>query len=114
MLARRQDRRRPGHTYHPLVQQFLEARLGRDLKQGFVADLHRELAAWAEPRDWRDACFHYAAAGDQMDLLRVLEASIENIVGAGEVALADWYLARFPPVVETARIRDHSIANGRR
>ncbi len=102
LLARRQERRRPGHTYHPLVQQFLEARLGRDSEQGFVADLHRELARWAEPQDWRNASFHYAAAGDQLDLLRVLEASIENIVGAGEVALADSYLVRFPPEVDTA------------
>jgi len=97
LLARRQGRKRAGHTYHPLVQQFLEARLQRESDKGFVADLHRAVAAWAEQRDWRSACFHYAAAGDAADLHRVLEASIEAVVGAGEVALAHEYLARYPP-----------------
>jgi LuxR family maltose regulon positive regulatory protein len=102
LLARRHERRRPDHTYHPLVQQFLEARLRRDSEEGLVSSLHRAVAVVAESRDWRSACFHYAAAGDRADLHRVLEASIENIVGAGEVALAHEYLLRFPPARETA------------
>ena len=87
LLARRQSQKRAGHTYHPLVQQFLEARLRRESDEGFVAGLHREVAAWAERTDWRSACFHYAAAGDVADLHRVLEASIEAIVGAGRSPL---------------------------
>jgi LuxR family maltose regulon positive regulatory protein len=102
ILAQRQGRRRPGHTYHPLVQQFLEARLRRDSDVGFVANLHRAVAGQAEHQDWRTACFHYAAAGDVKELHRVLEASIEDIVGAGEVALANDYLVRFPPSRATA------------
>jgi LuxR family maltose regulon positive regulatory protein len=102
LLARRQGRKRAGHTYHPLVQQFLEARLGRESAEGFVADLHRKVARWAEQKDWRSACFHFAAAGDATDLHRLLEASIEVIVGAGEVTLAYDYLARFPPSREAA------------
>ena len=94
LLARREVRNRVGYAYHPLVQQFLEARLQRKSKDSFVEDLHRAVARWAETRDWRTACFHYAAAGDVSDLHQVLEASIEGIVGAGEVALAHEYLAR--------------------
>jgi DNA-binding SARP family transcriptional activator/tetratricopeptide (TPR) repeat protein len=102
LLSRRHGRKRAGHTYHPLVQQFLEARLLRESGEEFVADLHRAVASWAEPRDWRNACYHYAAARDSSDVHRVLEKSIENIVGAGEVALAHDYLLRFPPNREAA------------
>ena len=38
LLAMRQERGQPGHTYHPLVRQFLEARLARELGDGFVAN----------------------------------------------------------------------------
>jgi DNA-binding SARP family transcriptional activator len=102
LLAQRQGRKRAGYSYHPLVQQFLEARLRRESGGAFVEDLHREVARSAEGTNWRAACFHYAAAGDPASLHRVLEASIEGIVGAGEVALADEYLVRFPPGRQTA------------
>lgn len=114
LLSRRQATHRTGHGYHPLVREFLEARLRRDVGDAEVATLHRSVAAWAESRDWAAACYHYAAAGDTADLHRMLDSSIENIVGTGEIALAADYLARFPPDITTANyeiIRSRQAAN---
>lgn len=102
LLGRRQERRRPGYRYHPLVRGFLEARLRRDAGDQLARELHRRVARWAETGDWRTACYHYAAAGDGGDLRRVLGVSIESVVGAGEFALAADYLDRFPPAEATA------------
>jgi LuxR family maltose regulon positive regulatory protein len=102
LLSRRNERRRPGHTYHPLVREFLEARLRRELGDDLVVTLHRAVARWAEATQWRTACFHFSAAADYTDLHRVLAGSVESIVGAGEVALASEYLSRFPSSQTTA------------
>ena len=114
LLSRRQGASRQGHRYHPLVREFLEARLRRDVGDRVVADLHRDVARWAEAADWQAACFHYAEAGDTEDLHRILNESIESIVGTGEIALAAGYLDRFPPETTTAgfeviRSRDAGI-----
>ena len=114
LLSRRHGSHRTGHGYHPLVREFLEARLRRDVGDPDVAVLHRSVARWAEGRDWAAACYHYAAAGDVADLHRMLDASIENIVGTGEIALAADYLERFPPEATTANyeiIRSRLAAN---
>lgn len=102
LLSRRQGNVRPGHTYHPLVREFLEARLVREAPPGAVYSLHRSVARWAEGRDWRTACFHFGAADDAKGVHRVLEDSIESIVGTGEVAHAAGYLSRFPPAGDSA------------
>lgn len=102
LLARRQERRRRGHTYHPLVREFLEARLRREVGDEVLPILHRKVASWAEPLDWRVACYHYGAAGDLVDLRRVLEASIETIVASGDTTLAADYVARFSPIEESS------------
>ena len=102
LLTRRQERRRDGHSYHPLVREFLESRLRREIGDAALADLHRKIASWAEPYDWRIACYHYGAAGDLSDLRRNLEAAIETIVATGETALAAEYVARFPEIEESS------------
>ena len=93
LLSRGQERRRSGHRYHPLVREFLESRLGRELGDPAIAELNRRVASWAEARDWRTACYHYAAVGDLNDVLRVLNNSISSILGAGEFALAGSYVS---------------------
>lgn len=102
LLSRRHERKRGGHSYHPLVREFLEARLRREVGDKALATFHRSVANWAEGLDWRIACYHYAASGDLADLRRVLEASIENIVATGDTALAAEYVARFPASTESA------------
>jgi ATP/maltotriose-dependent transcriptional regulator MalT/DNA-binding SARP family transcriptional activator len=101
LLSARRDVRRTGDTYHPLVREFLESRLRRDAGVLALRELHRSVARWAESKDWRSACYHYAAAGDSVDLHRMLTESIEHIAGAGEVALAAHYLSRFQPAETT-------------
>jgi len=102
LLSRRQERDRRGHSYHPLVRQFLEARLRREVGDATLSTLHRKVAKWADPLDWRIACFHYSSAGDLADLRRVVESSIENIVATGDTVLAAEYVTRFPASAESA------------
>jgi ATP/maltotriose-dependent transcriptional regulator MalT/DNA-binding SARP family transcriptional activator len=102
LLSRRQERKTRGHSYHPLVREFLQARLRREVGDALVPILHRAVAVWAEPSDWRTACYHYAAAEDLADLRRVLDASIESIVASGDTALASEYVARFPASEESS------------
>jgi ATP/maltotriose-dependent transcriptional regulator MalT/DNA-binding SARP family transcriptional activator len=102
LLSRRHEWAKPGFGFHPLVREFLEARLRKKLGQDGVAALHTTLARWAEGRDWRVACFHHAAAANTEELLRVLDGSIESIVGAGDIALAAGYLDQHEPVETTA------------
>ena len=102
LLSRRQEWTQPGYGFHPLVREFLESRLRRSVGQAEVAELHTTVAHWAEDREWRIACFHYAAAANAGDLLRVLDASVESIVGAGDIALAADYLDANEPAQTTA------------
>jgi LuxR family transcriptional regulator, maltose regulon positive regulatory protein len=102
LIAGRDERKRRGHRYHPLVREFLEARLRREIGDREVATLHRSVARWAESRNWRVACYHYAGSHDLADLRRVLETSIETIVATGDASLAAEYVARFPASVESA------------
>ena len=44
MLGRRAERRSAGQRYHPLVREFLESRLRRELGDSGVADLHLVVA----------------------------------------------------------------------
>jgi ATP/maltotriose-dependent transcriptional regulator MalT/DNA-binding SARP family transcriptional activator len=101
LLSRRQEWTKPGFGFHPLVREFLEARLRRSMREEAVAELHTTVARWAESRDWRIACFHHAAAGNVDELLRVLDGSIESVVGAGDIALASGYLDKNEPTKTT-------------
>lgn len=97
-------RGRAGHTgaqYHPLVRGFLSARLAREIGLDGVRDVHRRIAAAAEPTDWRRAAHHYAEAGDTGDLHRVLVAATRSIMSAGDYSHAETYISRFPTTDET-------------
>lgn len=97
LLSRRGETTYHSARYHPLVRDFLEERLRRAIGLPAVLDLHRAVARYAEGRNWRLAGHHYAAAGDLSDLHRVIESSIRSIMGAGDFALAQSYIERFPP-----------------
>jgi len=102
LLSRRHEWTKPGFGFHPLVREFLEARLSRSMSREGIAELHSSVARWAESRDWRIACFHHAAAANVDELLRVLDASVESVVGAGDIALASGYLDQHEPAQTTA------------
>ncbi len=96
LLPPRGSARRDGRRYHPLVRDFLEARLRREVGHLGVVDLHRGVARYAEAWSWRLAAHHYAAAGDIVDLHRVTSDAARTILGSGEFALAESYLDRHP------------------
>jgi ATP/maltotriose-dependent transcriptional regulator MalT/DNA-binding SARP family transcriptional activator len=96
LLNRRSDAHTGGRRYHPLVQQFLEARLRREAGDGEVIRLHRRIANYAAASDWRLAAHHFAAAGDVEDLHRLLEESLPSIMAGGDFALAETFIDRVP------------------
>jgi ATP/maltotriose-dependent transcriptional regulator MalT/DNA-binding SARP family transcriptional activator len=88
----------PGSIWrpHPLVREFLQAHLEAELGDGGVADMHRRLAEIMEPRSWRVAAHHWAAAGDPDSVRRVVSAATPAIIGTGDLAAAQEFIARFP------------------
>ncbi|HET9344646.1 MAG TPA: hypothetical protein VFO05_03010, partial [Candidatus Limnocylindrales bacterium] len=93
----------PGrYRYHPLVRQFLAARLRSTIGADAVRALHGVAAAWASDVDWRAACYHYEQAQDIASLHGVLDRAIDRIAGQGGYELAAEYLLRFKPARTTA------------
>lgn len=81
---------------HPLVREFLLAHLEAELGQSGVAAMHRRLATMMEQRSWRLAARHWAAAGDGVEVRRVVCAATPTIIGTGDLAAADEFVTRFP------------------
>ena len=104
LLGRRAKRRSSEQRYHPLVREFLEDRLRREIGPAGINNLHVTIAKWAEPSDWRTAAHHYAEASQALDLARVLDASIQTIVAVGAVASALEIVGRVPEIPDSAAI----------
>ena len=85
-----------GQRYHPLVRDFLDDRLRREIGAAGVVELHRVVARFGERTDWKLAAHHYEAAGDIDDLHRVMVGSMQDIMGSGGFALAESYVRRYP------------------
>jgi DNA-binding SARP family transcriptional activator len=81
---------------HPLVREFLLSHLEADVGEGGIADLHRHLALLLEPRSWRLAAGHWAAAGEADEVRRVICAAVPAIIGTGDFAAAGDLISRFP------------------
>jgi ATP/maltotriose-dependent transcriptional regulator MalT/DNA-binding SARP family transcriptional activator len=94
LLSTRGTARRGARRYHPLVREFLEARLRRTLGDDTARDLHRAVARQAGNSDWRLAAYHFAAADDVDDLGIVVQAAVPTIMGSGDFALAESYVQR--------------------
>jgi LuxR family transcriptional regulator, maltose regulon positive regulatory protein len=98
---------------HPLVRDFLLARLEAEVGRPGIVDLHRSLAAALEPQSWRLAARHWAAAGDVEEVRRVLCAAVPAIIGTGDLAAAEDFMTRFPdpnpnPWYDILLARSHS------
>jgi LuxR family maltose regulon positive regulatory protein len=102
LLGRRAKRRSSEQRYHPLVREFLEDRLRREIGAAGLDELHVTIATWAEPSDWRTAAYHYAEARRWDALMRVLEGSIQSIVAVGAFAYALDIASQLPPGPDTA------------
>ncbi len=116
LLARRGEMARHTVRYHPLVRDFLEDRLRRDIGDDAVRDLHRSVARHGEHADWRLAAYHYAAASDIEDLHRVIRESLPELLGRGDIQVAHEYLTMFPmegldPLVDVINSRISYIEN---
>ncbi|MGI8929408.1 MAG: BTAD domain-containing putative transcriptional regulator [Candidatus Limnocylindrales bacterium] len=73
---------------HPLVRDFLQARLARALGDDGVRSIHLRVARAAEAVDWRIAGRHYLASAHEDDARRVLAGAIENVLATGAYAAA--------------------------
>ncbi len=93
LLGRRARGPRTELRYHPLVREFLETRLLRDVGDEAVRDLHRTVAAYAEGRDWRIAAHHHWAAGDHQLAHAIIDSSAPSIIGRGEYLVAAPFVA---------------------
>ncbi|MEO5703720.1 MAG: AAA family ATPase, partial [Candidatus Limnocylindrales bacterium] len=74
---------------HPLVRDFLLARLSRSIGYDGVREIHLRVARAAEALDWRIAGRHFLASGHEDEARRVLGAAIETILATGAYAAAD-------------------------
>ena len=83
--------------FHPLVRDFLRARLAREAGEASVTAAHLRIARASEEHDWSTGCFHYAAAGKPEEIHRVLRASLRRIIGTGQFQLAAAYLHKHRP-----------------
>ena len=88
LLSRRSKGQRRELRYHPLVREFLEARLARDFGIEAVRTLHRTVAIHAEALDWRIAAHHYWAAGDRHRALEIIDDAAQSIIGRGDYLVA--------------------------
>jgi LuxR family maltose regulon positive regulatory protein len=75
--------------FHPLVRDFLAARLEAVIGREELRKLHRAIAEALEASDWLAAARHYRAAGAPDSAARVVDEAIPAIIGSGafEVAL---------------------------
>ena len=96
LLSRLSGGPRTHQRYHPLVREFLEARLRTTDGAAAVADLHRRTAAAAAVTDWRIAAYHYREAGDTDAVLKVVGEAIPTIMGKGQYALAETFIGPIP------------------
>lgn len=96
LLTRRARTSRGPQRYHPLVREFLEARLRSIVGTEAVAALHRRAAEVAASSDWRIAAFHYREAGDPGAVALTIAAAIPEIMGSGQHSTAVEEIDRIP------------------
>jgi LuxR family maltose regulon positive regulatory protein len=104
LLGRRAKRRSAEQRYHPLVREFLEDRLRREIGPNGVDELHVTIARWAEPADWRTAAYHFGEAHQLESVLRVIERHVGSIVGTGAFATAAELMDAASEVRESAAV----------
>ncbi len=80
------------HRFHPLVREFLLARLEATIGPEAVADLHRRIAVALESEDWQTAAWHFRAAGDTVAAAHVLDSSVDDIYASGQFEQARPFL----------------------
>jgi DNA-binding SARP family transcriptional activator len=95
LLSRPSRVAKGSQRYHPLVREFLEARLRLAIGPAGMATLHRR-AALAAALDWRIAAYHYREAGEFASVATTIAGAIPEIMGAGQHAAAIEEIDRVP------------------
>jgi len=73
---------------HPLVREFLQARLARVMTSIDFTALHHAVATAAAGIDWRIAAYHFLASGDAVAAQRIIRSSLDRILATGAYASA--------------------------
>ena len=110
LLTRPSRTSRLAQRYHPLVREFLEARLRATISADAVAALHRRVADAAAASDWRVAAYHYRQAGDPSAVATTIAAAIPEIMGSGQHQTASDEIDHVP---EEARLPVLSLVTSR-
>src|SRR6478735_2212094 len=97
LLARPGRSQRGPQRYHPLVREFLEARLRSTVGAQAVAELHRRAAHAAAAMDWRVAAYHFREAGNPAAVATTIAKAIPEIMGSGQHVAAVEEIDRIPP-----------------
>jgi DNA-binding SARP family transcriptional activator len=74
--------------FPPLVRDFLAAHLEQTRGRRYVRDLHLALARHFDGENWRVAAGHYALAGLNDDVTRLVARSLEEVLGSGSYRAA--------------------------
>lgn len=90
-LLSRPDRESP-HRFHPLVREFLSARLTTDIGDDAVRRLHRRLADELPAAGWNIRAWHLLKAGDRDACQAVVDGALEQIIAAGDFDVAKQFL----------------------
>jgi DNA-binding SARP family transcriptional activator/tetratricopeptide (TPR) repeat protein len=82
-----------GRTFVPLVQDYLLARLERELGPDWIRDKHLALGAFLAPTAWRLAAHHYRGANAPELAGEVIQGALSQILGSGQYRAAADLLA---------------------
>lgn len=105
LLARPSRDSVSGKRYHPLVREFLEARLKLTAGESAVLSMHRRAAEAAASIDWRVAAHHYREAGDIECVAAVVAAAIPEIMGSGQYGAADEFIEQVPQELQSPGLK---------
>ncbi len=96
LLSRPTRTSRGQQRFHPLVREFLIARLRLSSTDAEVASVHRRIAEAATRIDWRVAAHHFREAGDDSAVAGTITNAIPEIMGSAAYATAGEFIERTP------------------
>jgi LuxR family transcriptional regulator, maltose regulon positive regulatory protein len=96
LLTRPSRTSRGQQRFHPLVREFLEARMRSSSSETAVAALHHRVAEYAADHDWRLAAYHFREAGDHTAVADTIAAAIPEIMGTAAYSIADDLMGQVP------------------
>jgi ATP-dependent transcriptional regulator len=111
LLGRQAGGPRGQLRYHPLVREFLEARLEREVGTAAVRSLHEQVGRFAEAADWRTAVHHYWMADDRDRARQVIDRAAHEIVARGEYSLTEAYV---PDTADGPELASFEVLRSRR